>query len=66
MWLILRSARIFLGLTEGGLFPGVIYYISLWYPRRIQAERISFLPATACVAGAFGGIFAYALRNLEG
>ncbi|KAH9963863.1 MFS general substrate transporter [Russula dissimulans] len=59
-------ARVFLGLAEGGLFPGVTYYITLWYPRRMQAQRISFLPATACVAGAFGGILAYGLRNLEG
>ena len=28
--------RLFLGLTEGGLFPGVVFYLSMWYRR---AER---------------------------
>lgn len=24
-------ARFFLGITESGLFPGVVYYFSMWY-----------------------------------
>lgn len=24
-------ARFFLGVTESGLFPGVVYYFSMWY-----------------------------------
>jgi MFS family permease len=27
----LMAARVFLGLAEGGLFPGVTFYITMWY-----------------------------------
>ena len=64
--LILCSARIFLGLAEGGLFPGVTYYISLWYPRQMQAKRVAIFFSAATVAGAFGGILAYGIEKLEG
>ncbi|KAH9963862.1 MFS general substrate transporter [Russula dissimulans] len=59
-------ARAFLGLAEGGLFPGVTYYISLWYPRQMQAKRVAIFFSAATVAGAFGGILAYGVEHLEG
>lgn len=64
--LILRSARAFLGLAEGGLFPGVTYYLSLWYPRQMQAKRVAIFFSAATVAGAFGGILAYGIGHLDG
>jgi len=60
------SARVFLGLAEGGLFPGVAYYISLWYPRQMQAKRFAIFFSAATVAGAFGGILAYGIEHLDG
>ncbi|KAN0091265.1 Major facilitator superfamily domain containing protein [Tylopilus felleus] len=62
----LLAARIFLGLTEAGLFPGVTYYISLWYPRSERAMRIAIFFSAATVAGAFGGVLAYAIERMEG
>ncbi|KAG1821238.1 MFS general substrate transporter [Suillus variegatus] len=59
-------ARMFLGLTEAGLFPGVTYYISLWYPRSEQSKRIAIFFSAATVAGAFGGLLAYGIEHLEG
>ncbi|KAJ8584568.1 MFS general substrate transporter [Rhizopogon salebrosus TDB-379] len=59
-------ARLFLGLTEAGLFPGVTYYISLWYPRSEQSKRIAIFFSAATVAGAFGGLLAYAIEQMEG
>ncbi|EIM82963.1 MFS general substrate transporter [Stereum hirsutum FP-91666 SS1] len=59
-------ARIFLGLAEGGLFPGVTFYISLWYPRRKQAKRIAIFFSAATIAGAFGGILAFGIEKMEG
>jgi len=62
----LLVARVFLGLAEAGLFPGVNYYISLWYPRADRAMRIAIFFSAATVAGAFGGILAYAIEKMEG
>ena len=64
--LISCSTRVLLGLAEGGLFPGVTYYISLWYPRQMQAKRVAIFFSAATVAGAFGGILAYGIEHLEG
>jgi MFS family permease len=57
---------VFLGLAEGGLFPGIAYYISLWYPRQMQAKRFAIFLSAATLAGAFGGILAYGIEHLNG
>ncbi|KAJ7346992.1 major facilitator superfamily domain-containing protein [Mycena albidolilacea] len=59
-------ARIFLGLAEAGLFPGITFYLSLWYRRRDVAGRVAIFFSAATVAGAFGGILAYAIEKMEG
>ena len=55
---IVYSARFFLGLAEAGLYPGLAFYISLWYPRAERAKRIALLNSAAIVGGAFGGLLA--------
>ncbi|KAF9467416.1 MFS general substrate transporter [Collybia nuda] len=62
----LLIARIFLGLTEGGLFPGITFYLSLWYRRRDVAGRIAIFVAASTIAGAFGGLLAYAIEMMDG
>ncbi|KAG1798490.1 major facilitator superfamily domain-containing protein [Suillus plorans] len=51
-------ARVFLGLAQAGLFPGVNYYICLWYPRSERSKRIAIFFSSASVAGAFSGLLA--------
>ncbi|KAL9612470.1 MAG: hypothetical protein Q9167_002942 [Letrouitia subvulpina] len=53
------AVRFFLGITEGGLFPGVVFFLSMWYKRRERAVRVAFFFSAVSVAGAFGGILAY-------
>jgi MFS family permease len=52
-------ARFFLGVTESGLFPGVVFYLSMWYKREEQHYRISLFFSAASLAGAFGGVLAW-------
>ncbi|KAF5632340.1 tartrate transporter [Fusarium sp. NRRL 25303] len=59
-------ARFFLGVTESGLFPGVVYYFSMWYKRRERQYRISLFFSAASLAGAFGGILAYGIGKMAG
>jgi len=59
-------ARIFLGLAEAGLFPGITFYLSLWYRRRDVAGRVAIFFSAATVAGAFGGILAFGIEKMEG
>ncbi|KAI7879937.1 MFS general substrate transporter [Lichtheimia hyalospora FSU 10163] len=62
----LLATRFFLGIAEAGLFPGVIFYITLWYTRREQATRIAIFFGWATVAGAFGGVLAYGIMRMDG
>ncbi|OQO11097.1 hypothetical protein B0A48_05352 [Cryoendolithus antarcticus] len=58
--------RFFLGLTEGGLFPGVVFYLSMWYKRSERQYRIALFFSAASLAGAFGGILAYGIGFMRG
>ncbi|KAI2468505.1 MFS general substrate transporter [Annulohypoxylon bovei var. microspora] len=58
-------SRFFLG-AESGLFPGVVFYFSMWYKRRERQYRISLFFSAASLAGAFGGILAYGIGRMGG
>ena len=62
----LLIARIFLGVTEAGLYPGVAYYLTMWYKTDELAFRQSLFFSAASVAGAFSGLLAYAISKMEG
>ena len=60
----LLIARLFLGVTEAGLYPGVAYYITMWYVRKEAQTRQALFFSAASVAGAFSGLLAYAIDNM--
>lgn len=47
----LLASRFFLGITEAGLFPGIIFYLSLWYTRGEQATRVALFFSCSTLAG---------------
>ncbi|KAE8454574.1 hypothetical protein EG329_000197 [Mollisiaceae sp. DMI_Dod_QoI] len=59
-------ARFFLGVTESGLFPGVVFYLSMWYKRTETLYRVALFFSAASLAGAFGGILAYGIGFMKG
>lgn len=62
----LLFARMSLGLAEGGLFPGVAYYITLWYQRHETGLRMAIFFSAATLAGAFGGLLASGISEMDG
>ena len=60
----LLACRFFLGVIEAGLFPGIIYFISLFYPKKQQAIRVGLFWSFAALAGAFGGVLAYGISQI--
>lgn len=53
------AVRFFLGVAESGLFPGVVWYLSMWYRRSERQFRVALFFSAASLAGAFGGILAW-------
>ncbi len=62
----LMATRVFLGLFEGGLYPGVNYYITQWYCRDECGLRMALFFSAATLAGAFGGILARGIAEMSG
>ncbi|CDS10256.1 hypothetical protein LRAMOSA02932 [Lichtheimia ramosa] len=57
----LLAARFLLGCFEAGVAPAVPLLLSFWYQRNEMAGRISIFFGSSTLAGAFGGIFAWAI-----
>ena len=53
--------RLLLGVAEAGYFPGVIYFLSLWFPAAQRARAISLFyiafPLSSTVMGVVAGAF---------
>src|SRR5271165_6617647 len=51
--------RFLLGVAEAGFYPGVLYYLTLWFPARMRARAISrfyiALPLGSTVMGGLAG-----------
>ncbi|KAJ3019658.1 UNVERIFIED_CONTAM: hypothetical protein HDU68_010573 [Siphonaria sp. JEL0065] len=61
----LVALRVLLGICEAGFYPGVLYYLSYWYRPQELAWRVGIFFSAASVAGAFGGVFAYYLVQVN-
>ena len=46
--------RFLLGLAEAGFYPGVILYLTLWYPAHHRAKIVAVFMSAIPVAGIFG------------
>lgn len=57
--------RFFIGVFEAGFFPGIVYYLTFFYPVQERSVRIAFVLASATAAGAFGGCIAYGVGHLN-
>lgn len=62
----LLAARVFLGVAEAGLYPGVAFYLTMFYRRDELLFRQSLFCSAASIAGAFSGILAYGIAHMDG
>ncbi|KXS95223.1 hypothetical protein AC578_1868 [Pseudocercospora eumusae] len=62
----LLAARFFLGVTEAGFFPAASYILTMWYAKHELQTRMAYFYCAATLAGAFAGLFAYALNLMDG
>lgn len=62
----LVGVRALLGLVEGPMFPGIVLYLSGFYTRRELSVRVAIFFSAASLSGAFSGLLAAAIINMDG
>lgn len=62
----LYATRLILGCCEAGLFPCLNLYLTMVYRREEQAKRVGYLFSCAALSGAFGGLLAYGILQMNG
>ena len=60
----LNVARLLLGVAEAGFFPGVILYLTQWYPARARAQALTTFALGNPVATILGGPLSAAILSL--
>ncbi|KAL7418667.1 hypothetical protein Q5752_006350 [Cryptotrichosporon argae] len=58
--------RLCLGAAEATIYPGGYLLLSMWYKPKELATRMSIFYGANTAAGAFGGVIAYGVGNLDG
>jgi ACS family tartrate transporter-like MFS transporter len=58
--------RFLLGMAEAGFFPGILYYLTQWFPSNLRARAISRFYISLPLSSVFMGAVAGALLNLDG
>jgi MFS transporter, ACS family, tartrate transporter len=58
--------RIALGAAEAGFFPGIIFYLTLWFPAIYRARIIGYFMAAIPLSSVIGAPVSGLLLNLDG
>jgi ACS family tartrate transporter-like MFS transporter len=58
--------RFLLGAAEAGFFPGIILYLTYWYPQEQRGRAIALFMTATAIAGVVGGPVSGALLRMDG
>lgn len=58
--------RVLLGVAEAGFFPGIIFYLTLWFPARYRARIVGYFMAAIPLSTVIGAPISGALLYLHG
>lgn len=58
--------RFLLGVAEAGFFPGIIFYLTQWFPAAYRARAISVLYIAVPVSNAVASILSGAILGMDG
>ncbi|MGE3188755.1 MAG: MFS transporter [Vicinamibacterales bacterium] len=60
------ALRFVLGVAEAGFFPGIIYYLTRWFPARERAHAVALFMTATAMAGVIGAPISSGLLALDG
>ena len=60
------TVRALLGAAEAGFFPGIIFYLTLWFPAIYRARIVGYFMTAVPLASVVGAPISGALLGLDG
>jgi MFS transporter, ACS family, tartrate transporter len=60
------TVRFLLGIAESGFFPGVIFYLTLWLPRRLRAQTMGLFMLAVPLCNCIGSPISAHILLLDG
>src|SRR4051795_10619808 len=60
------AVRFLLGMAEAGFFPGMILYLSFWFPARERARAVGFFMSAIAISYAIGAPISGAIMSVFG
>jgi MFS family permease len=63
---LFAAGRFLIGAAEAGAYPGIIFYLTLWFPKRYRVQAIALLTIGSPLGNMFGSLFGGLLLNLDG
>ena len=61
------AARILLGAAEAGFFPGIVLYLTYWFPHQLRGRVMSFFVLAIALSGIVGGpLSGWILQHMGG
>jgi MFS family permease len=60
------AMRLLLGAAEAGFFPGVLFFLTLWFPNAYRGRVLGWFMAGVAISGAIGGPLSGLLLGLDG
>lgn len=58
--------RFLLGVAEAGLYPGLIFYVTLWFPKSKHPQALAFVTIGSAIGNSFGALISGPLLDLDG
>ena len=58
--------RFFLGVAEAGFFPGMIFYLTLWFPNAYRGRYSAIFSSAIPLAGIIGGPLSGVILGMDG
>lgn len=58
--------RFLLGAAEAGLYPGLLFYITLWFPKAYHAKAMGLLTIGSALGNGFGALISGPLLDMNG
>jgi MFS family permease len=63
---LFAAARFLIGAAEAGAYPGIIFYLTLWFPKRYRVQAVALMTIGSPLGNMFGSLFGGLLLNLDG